>query len=260
MLKKISSFTLFLGILGSITCQGVSGAETTFKDKGSQVIPRETEKKDEVKTVDSEESKALDELKKVNFKKQDFKTEAAKTVSSETRAAENSSAAPANGAKQSANLNTDSKQPAVNGERLVLSSIDENYDVFFNWFLKDTGLYEYWYYLFHTYEGDEHSVAKKVVCILLLAYKLYNYVALSLVFFPVLLGTVLSMITFGFSDVNLLPVVFTCGLGLGFPIIHYLPLTVFLYSFIVSKQKNTSSEVGSVRASDSQIEEELIDQ
>lgn len=256
MLKKISSFTLFLGILGSITCQGVSGAETTFKDKGSQVIPRETEKKDEVKTVDSEESKGLEELEKVDFLKQDVsETEATKTVSSETKTAENLSGDSAGSANQGALLNAVAKQPEISGEKLVFSRIDENYDVFVNWLSKNLGFYEYWYYLFHTYEGDEHSVAKKVVCILLLAYKLYSYVALSLLFFLSLLVTVPSMITRGFSYKTLFHVSVTCCFGLCFPVNHYLPLTGSLYSFIVSKQKNTNSEVGSVTASGLQMEE-----
>jgi|GEM_PF-5974819 hypothetical protein len=190
MLKKFSSFTLFLGILSSITCQGVNGAGANFKDRNNQVIEQRVQKKEkEVETVDRAENKGEDKLKKVNFLKQDVKAEVA----------------PADRVEQGADLNAGEMQPAVNGEELVLSYIDENCDVFLNWLSKKCGFHENWYYLFHTYEGDKLALLKKIVCFNFLSAKfLLRYIT------PLILGVILL---FSFSAfVQMGPVGIFCAL------------------------------------------------
>lgn len=238
MLKKISSFTLFLGILGSITCQGVSGAQTTFKDKGSQVTQRKVQNKEEqIKTVGDSENKEKGDLKKINFLKQDVKTENKKDLNAKVELAKNLGAAPANGAKQSANLNTDSKQPSVSGERLVLSSIDENYDVLFNYLSKKLGFQENWYYLFHTYEGDRLNMVKRIVCYILLVNKWLQRIPLGL-FVLLCLLKVIELVLAG----NLLAgfkVLFSSLLctSISAPLIINFPLTSFFLSLALTKSE-----------------------
>ena len=63
LLKKFSSFTLFLGILSSITCQGVSGAGSTSGSKGDYIY---IEKEKQGDRESSEKEKSL--LNKVKNK------------------------------------------------------------------------------------------------------------------------------------------------------------------------------------------------
>ena len=216
MLKKVSSFTLFLGILSSITCQGVNGAGANFKDRNNQVIEQRVQKKEkEVETVDRAENKGEDKLKKVNFLKQDVKAEVA----------------PADRVEQGADLNAGEMQPAVNGEKLVLSYIDENCDVFFNWISKKYGFQENWYYLFHTYEGDKLALLKKIVCFIFLSAKFSQRYIM-----PLILGVILF---FSFSVlVNGGPVGILYALAL--PALAcgsvasscYLPITSFIVGLV----------------------------
>ena len=219
MLKKVSSFTLFLGILSSITCQGVNGAGANFKDRNNQVIEQRVQKKEkEVETVDRAENKGEDKLKKVNFLKQDVKAEVA----------------PADRVEQGADLNAGEMQPAVNGEKLVLSYIDENCDVFLNWLSKKCGFHENWYYLFHTYEGDKRALAKKIVCFIIFISRFFQRYIL-----PLILGVYLF---FFFSALVIMGAVEPVGilLALAFPAgacvsvaaSCYLPITASIVELV----------------------------
>ena len=243
MLKKFSSFTLLLGIFSTLTCQGVSGAETTFKDRSGQVVEWEIKEEDEkVKAFDDAEGKALDELEEFGFLKQDVETEAAKTVSSETKTAENLSEVSAGSANQGALLNAVAKQLEISGEELVFSHIDENYDAFVNWLSNKLGLREYWYYLFHTYEGDKHSVAKEVICFILLTYKWVWCVVCSAFSILFLLLAFLLTLKYGFSpNDTLIPAIGALGFGVNVPLINYFPFTWTFFVFFIQGEEFTSN-------------------